>query len=299
MKTRSHRLTRAALVITSLVAPAIDASAQDTELLRQPATVPTDLAVALASAGGFGGGSDPQILVGALPEWVLPRLYLPPGARILGSAFIGPTLIGVLYVPTRQDTLVDHLERMLLLGGWNRPPSRPMGGGFQPAPSSSSRMGSRLTLCRDQQTLFAWTSRQRRDSTTLYVRLTSGGEFGICNPQRVGPMYRSPFPTLYDPEGTSGLRSLSNCERSLGGSSATRTNLRTAMPSEAILDHYGRQLQDSGWTRAINLPPTLGRTWSRPDSTGAPQQLTLTVSSMIQDSTCRIIELNVTTTQRP
>ena len=79
--------------------------AQDPRRLAQLDSIPIDLATALIGAGSV--GSDPQILVGSLPEWVTQRIVIPPGARILGSAFQGTAVVGVASVP---GTSADSTE---------------------------------------------------------------------------------------------------------------------------------------------------------------------------------------------
>ena len=89
------------------------------------------------------------------------------------------------------------------------------------------------------------------------------------------------------------------CYSSAMGSSGTQTRLKTAMSAAAILEHYGRQLADSGWTGGADAT-IVGRTWTRKDSTGSPRVLTLTVKGATpNDTTCRTVELGVESTREP
>ena len=274
--------------------------AQEREPLRQATAIPTDLASALIAAGGFGMSGDPQILVGELPEWVVSRVHLPRGAHVLGSAFFGSTVVGVVNVPAVGDSVLVALQRELLERGWKRPPLPPnTGGGFRPATSPGSPMPSeRPTLCRDQHVLSMWMSRQQAATTTIIMRLGSTGA-SMCNPPRVSMQRRpSPFPILYNPAGSDADPMSSRQCYTNFVSSGTQTRLKTPLTGEAILEHYGKQLQDSGWTRA-GVPPVLGRTWTRKDSTGAPQVLRLTVQAAPHDTTCRTVELDVQGMREP
>jgi hypothetical protein len=300
MSSRRQLVTTVVTVAMTLTS-ATTAFAQGREPLKQPASIPLDLATALIASGGFGWGTDAQILVGSLPEWVTARVYVPAGARVLGSAFIGSTVVGVISVPTSSDTLLKQFENALQQRGWKSPPTVPSrGGGFRPSPSALGSAGQRLTLCRDHQVLTGWVSRSRAATSTLMMRLSESGDVGVCNPPPYRAETRSPiWPTLFDPEGASDMRMSTTCRRSSSGSMSTGTMLKTIMSADAILGHYGRQLQDSGWAPAIMSPAIVGRTWTRPDSTGATEQLSLTVSSSPQDSTCRVINLEIKTTRQP
>ena len=295
------RVSTTILLIVGL-GRAADARAQEREPLRQPDAIPTDLASALIAAGGFGMSGDPQIIVGALPEWVAGRVVLPQGARVLGSAFFGSTVVGVISIPAEGDSVLGALHRELQERGWKTPPiPQGIGGGFRPARFAGTGNGARSerpTLCRDQHVLTMWLSRQQTMTSTIIMRLGSAGA-GVCNPPRMVRQGRpSPFPTLYNPAGSDAdMMAMRDCF-SFGGSSGTQTRLKTTMNAQGILDHYGRQLQDSGWASAVDHA-IVGRTWTRKDSTGTPSVLTLTVMSAPTDTTCRTVELDVQHTREP
>src|SRR5476651_385481 len=91
------------------------ARAQEPRRLVQSDSVPIELATALVSSGGLGGES--QILVGSFPGWVSSRLYIPPGARVLGSAFIGTAVVGVVSLSTAPEVVTADLKRELATRG--------------------------------------------------------------------------------------------------------------------------------------------------------------------------------------
>ena len=63
------------------------------------------------------------------------------------------------------------------------------------------------------------------------------------------------------------------------------------MTSTEILDHYGRQLADSGW-KQVPLTNDIARSvWQRGDSTGAQLEVTLTVSTHAGTPGCRDVEM--------
>jgi len=278
------------------------AHAQGREPLAQPTAVPLELAVGLAAAGGLGGTGDPQILVGSVPEWAARRIPAPAGGTIVGSAFLGSIVVAVLTAPT-SDSSLRFYERELLRAGWRSPPVPPVyGGGFRPAATSPAARAQRsISLCSDAHYAIVSLGRQQAATTTLLVRLmTPPGAGGSCQPSQMPPeSYRSPFPTLYNPPAAEllGTGSCSIANRS--GSSGTGARYRAPMSPEAILDHYGRQLQDSGWKSSGLAGVTVNRTWARPDSAGRPQSLTISITSSPADSTCFDLQMNVERSGRP
>jgi len=289
-------------VLTLLCATAVAprGRAQEPRRLATSDSIPVDLASALIASGGIGG--DPQILVGALPGWINNRIYVPANARILGSAFIGQTVVGVMSVPDAPEAAIEEFKRELPSRGWRSPPPQPSyGGGFRAStPFSPGGSPTYFLLCGDQQTLSTSASRHRGTNTLVVVRVsTQVGQYGVCAPPPVPiGMMRSPFPTLFNPAGAVDARMTADCGAGFGGSSGTGTNLHLAMSSEAILDHYAKQLVDSGW-RAASAAAIVGRTFTRTDSTGAPLELSLTIASSSRDSTCRDVNMQVRTLRKP
>ena len=287
-----------AVVVAALAMPP-SARAQEPRRLITADSIPRELAAALIAAGGF--GNDPQILVGSMPEWVNNRLSIPNGARVLGSAFLGTTVVAVVTMPAASDSLLVQVRNDLLRHGWTNPPPTPSyGGGFRPAPVGMMPDGAltRVMLCNDQQTLTAYAARQRGTATTITYRVTTGG-YSLCHPPQLPTSaMRSPMPTLYNPPTASDARMSGDCTNNYGGS-GTGTTLRTSMSAEALLDHYGRQMQDSGWTAGPDKASVIGRTWSRTDSTGTPIETVITVATPARDAGCRELNLQVRTMRKP
>ena len=275
-------------------------SGQEPRRLATSDSIPADLASALISAGGLGG--DPQILVGALPGWITNRIYIPANARVLGSAFNGQTVVGVLAMPDEPEAVIAELKREMPARGWKAPPPQPSyGGGFRPA-VSAPMVGPRTSfmLCGDQQMISTSASRHRGTNTLVILRVSpQTGQYGLCSPPPMPTgMMRSPLPTLFNPTGAVDARMNGDCGASFGGSSGTGTNLHTAMTSDAILSHYAKQLQDSGW-QAASAGAITGRTFTRTDSAGAPVELSLTIARSPRDSTCRDVNMQVRTLRKP
>jgi hypothetical protein len=64
------------------------------------------------------------------------------------------------------------------------------------------------------------------------------------------------------------------------------------MTSREILDHYNRQLADSGWTLVPASEGLVRSLWQRTDSTGARLEVVLTVSSHAGTPGCYDVEMN-------
>ena len=276
--------------------------------LAQPASIPTDLAVALANAGGFGVSGDPQILVGTIPEWVVAKVKVPENWRVLGSAFAGTTFVGVLQVNTNSDSLIAEFDRLQTPLGWKVPPP-PYEGvreGFQIVPASSpatraQRPDRRITRCGDGQTLSAWVSRERSLSTTVVFRLASmpaPPQNSTCNPYMPPPEFRQPrarSPLLYNPAAVRETHDRS-CARQYGpGESMTGTSTQYKLPTspEQLMEHYARQLQDSGWMPqgTTQRSVSVKRNWTKPAASGAPLNLYLEITVPPQDTLCRDVSL--------
>ena len=301
---------RSAVASVLIVSVAASVGAQQ-QPLTQPASIPFDLALALTSSGGLGTDNDPQILVGSIPEWALNRVSLPNGWRPIGSAFLGTTVIGVVQIPTANDSLIQRFQQHLERNGWKAPPQSPMnymGGGFRPAMTQTAarRAERRFQLCRDNQMVNAWIARELPLATTIAFRLStpSGNQFNQCNPPAPDPrmlaMQReSPFPILYDPAARDAM-AMASCYNAEAFSNSTETRFRGTMTPEQVLDHYARQLADSGWVAGGPASATAARTWTRPDAGGQPRQIILTVSRPPgADSTCFRVQMDARSSRRP
>lgn len=286
------------VAIVCIATSAATLGAQEPRRLAQPDSVPIDLATSLMAAGTV--GSEPQILVGSLPEWFAQRIVVPPGASILGAAFQGTAVVGVASVPgTGSESLMPDLHRELLSHGWKNPPVQPYYGGFRPASMSPGGEASRIALCQgEDQYLSVLATPHHGISTTITYRLGTYAANGPCRVQPRPAYAPPPFPLLYNPPGSPDLRTVGSCDMSLSGGGGSGTAFRGSMSAEDILKEYARQLADSGWTGGRS-GSIVGRTWTRPDSTGAPVHLSLTVTTPAQDTTCHEVNMQVRTGRKP
>jgi len=287
--------------VAPILALALAAGAQEPRRLVQADSIPLELVTALVASGGLGG--DPQILVGSMPGWVESRIVVPASMRILGSAFIGSTVVAVLRSSDSPEDAVATLKNELPKRGWKTPPPMPSyGGGFRPAPISAVPSGppTRLLFCGDQQLLNVSAVRRRGVSTDVTIRLTPVANYSPCKPPEVpASMRQSTFPTLFNPANTDIRGGTDDCARSMSTSSGTGTTLRTTMDPAALLEHYAKQIQDSGWTTPAKGGSVVGRTWTRTDSAGNPIELSLSVTSSAREASCYELSLQVRTSRKP
>lgn len=298
MKSVKLTYVNAGVVASLAVAVPATGRSQEPRRLITPDSIPRELAAALIAAGGF--GNDPQILVGSMPEWINNRISIPAGARVLGSAFLGTTVVAVVTMPAASDSVLTQVKSDLLRHGWTNPPPPPnYGGGFRPASMAATEGPlTRVTLCADQQTVTVSASRSRGVATNIVYRVNTSAGYSVCRPpqfQATRPM----FPTLYNPPTASDARMSGDCSFMFSGSNGTGATLRTPMTAEALLDHYARQMQDSGWTPSGDRVSVLGRAWTKPDSTGAPVEAVVTVTVPPRDPGCRELNLQVRTVRKP
>lgn len=293
------------VVASSLSVAASVVRAQGKEPLSQPSAVPIELATALIESGGVAGPDAPRILVGSAPEWVMPRIVVPKGGRVLGAAFQGTTVLTILNVPLASDSVIGELRRSLLDRGWKAVPvmQQPAVGGFRPAPTPASDAPiTRVTLCDGAQTLSASLLHRDAKSADVAYRISTATGMSACNPPQMAAalqMIRSPWPTLYNPAGSSDARMTGECSTTIGGSSGIGTTLRTAMTPDSVLEHYARQLADSGWKTEGERGSTIGRSFTRVDASGAPVELSITVTSTPRAESCRDVNMQVRTGRKP
>jgi hypothetical protein len=299
------RIARLLVLLTAAASlGAVPSPAQAPAPLKQPDAIPYDLASALMSAGTV--GYDPQIMVAGMPEWVSNSIVMPSGAHVLGSAFVGSTAVAILVLPPDADSVIPDMRREMFKRGWKNPPPPQTGqsGGFRPASMGNTNTDARrMTLCDDQHMLTASSARRRGMVTEVTVRISTVTPTGYstCRPFIPSAMVmaqqgtnRAAMPVLYNPSGASETGGMmEDCISPRFSAANTYANLRTSMAPQALLDHYARQLQDSGWKPMPTQPQAISRSWVRPDSAGTLLETMLTVSVSAQRAQCS--EITMTT----
>ena len=74
---------------------------------------------------------------------------------------------------------------------------------------------------------------------------------------------------------------------------STAAAVRSLVSPAAMLEFYSRQLADSGWTTVTPGPASIGRAWTRVDSSGARVETVITVATNPSDTTCRDLSMQL------
>lgn len=287
-----------------IMALAIAASAPSALAQRSggaPDSIPRALAEALLAQQsemldmlGLGDGR-PRIVVSGMPATLAQRVWIPPGARVLGGSEASGTSVAIIRSTLSPDSLAAGYRREQIARGWTRPPARPgpYMSGFVPAPTAPDDPDGALTFCSSGTVLIIRIVRVAGEQE-IAARAAGTPLSSVCTASRAMPsaaLRRDYYPTLVNPPGTGNGMS-ADCPRwnSRGGGGSTR--LSTSMSLDEILAHYGRQLADSAW-QPVTGRELVVRTWTRRDSTGAFVELSLTAVRTAAFPSCVELEMQV------
>ena len=267
-----------------------------TPALGQDQLIPKELVDGLLSSRGI---RQPMMFVGELPREMVGRIYVPKGARILGGMSTGSGGTAVLLSNARRETIVAELVTELPKLGWKSfdPASRaniysefhdapaPPGvirfadtgpqwfcgpsGGMAVNVESVGYADSRITI----------TASDVSPCTSAMPPMTDAQRAEYA----MRPTLINPPAARTDMQCFSTNQRENNFNYSTGGATA----LNTMMPSTALLDHYSKQLADSGWTLVDQ--PKVTRAWTKNDSTGKPIRYEMTIESPGPNPACRRI----------
>lgn len=284
--------------ILALLAVGVDAMTLGAQGARDAEMIPRELLLsALAVYGGFGAARPPDVQVGDIPADIRAQLPDISGMKVIGTVTMPYGTTVVLGAAISSDSLRRTLERSLKAKGYEpaKPIAReglPSAQGFIPSPDFST------AWCSAGSSLVA--STESRGSGASVVRIVVGqyAAMGRCPQQRLIVNVISDFsmlPTLYDPEGaSSNSQKCVTAYRSSSGN-GIRNIIALQLAPSMLLDHYGKQLRDSGWTRADTLGAGMrvSRSWLKRTSGGDEQYLTLSVVVPADQPQCRIVEATV------
>lgn len=287
------RIHAAVLAVLLLASPAL----ADAQRLEEP-PVPRELVDALLGSTnspmnipGLTTPSKPILTTGKLPPGIGERVYVPPGARILGGISTGSGSMSYYMTTWSRDSMLRAIIREMPKLGWKERPrqeeARPPWG-FMDPPASQDTTARGQAWCASGSGLMIVVDPGIGERK---VTLIAGGVADFICQQRenMGPAARatwSRYPTLFNPPDT-GREMCASYSSSGGG---TQGALTTPMGIGELLDHYSRQLVDSGW-KQLELP-TVARRFTKVDSTGTIDKIVeVTVSTPSYSPECR--ELNL------
>ena len=237
------RVTCVSLVLTIVAAPRLS-NAQERRLQEQnPASIPTELALALLEGAEFGSGRQPRIVVGHAPEGMLESVMSFEGGTVIGGLTSERNAIVIFAFTLPPNQVVLSLDRQLLARGWTPPPSPESTRGGFVSSAYVSAFGN--VYCRDSMPLFVTSLPAPAGGTYLKLAQRRDRDF-VCRP-REGERFSAvefKYPVLLVPPGMS---SHSSGSSSGGGSSSINTRLTGPLKPAEALAHYRAQLDAAGW----------------------------------------------------
>jgi hypothetical protein len=244
--------------------------------------VPLDLVKAAFTM--FGPGETTEILVGSIPEPLRSQLPIARGVQLLGTITMPFGTVVALTSSLSQDSLQRVVERSLEGKGYRRMSGVSQGGFASGAAPVAS------VWCSSVSYLMVRTQSPGVGRSTATIVLPEGqGRVSGCDAARPDSAMAQQIPTLYDPEGAHMTR---HCTSSSGALAfMTQNRLETSLSPGELLDHYGRQLTDSGWTAVEGRGVT--QSWSRQSPNGSVRYVTLAVSVPPDARRCRMIDLKM------
>ena len=267
------------LITSGLLLVACTAAAQ-TPTTPSPDSLPRELVEGLLRAGvSTYPGDGSAFVVGRVPTTLAPFMYVPPNARVLGGLESPNNTVVVLSVHVSREELRNMYARELPRLGWTPATGRSgfAGWGFMPAPGTG-QYGSGLEFCHIGQSLQINPTETQSGLSVIAVVRNFGGACGGRMPAFVSNSPAADAPTLVNPI-DAGMN-LPDCYQptlaSAGRSMSER--LKTSLTPDKLLEHYARQLADSGWTPAGPQGTSARRTWTHPDTGSTQREVTLTIA---------------------
>jgi len=260
-----------------------------------PDSLPRELVEALLRSGiSAYGGDGSEFVVGRVPTSLAPFLYVPRDANVLGGVENSSNTVAVFKVRMTSEELRGVYGRELPRLGWTSSSGRPgMGWGFAPAPGSGPT-GSGLEYCHIGQSLQITPNETPSGLTVTAVVRNYGGACagrvafvpaspsGVAMPSLINPPDASMNqPGCYQPQplGVGSGRSMSE-------------RLETSITADKLLEHFARQLADSGWSPAGQQAASVRRTWTRADAGGTIREITLSITPLA-NSACQEVSMQV------
>jgi hypothetical protein len=209
------------------------------ELLRK-------LALRLAIYPSDPSVSNPQLLVGQLPENLPVALPIPPNSRVLGSLIRGPQSLQVLLdVPLSEEEIRNFYQTELTAAGWEVP-EMPRGfheGGFVHS------MPIYITFWRGTRgpELRVQVFRGELSYTDVRLHLDAVKRSPAWHMRARHHDIYAVLPLLYPPSGAQQHGGGGGGNNEDVHTSAT-VELREAMNTADLVVHYTKQLEQAGWT---------------------------------------------------
>jgi hypothetical protein len=212
-------------------------------------------------------GGNVRIFNGRAPDDLGPNFYVPPGSRVLGSVVMGSAVRVFATTSIPPDSVGPMYTRALEPAGW-KPLTWRRHGGFV-----DSRRDMPLMFCREGAQLHIQRHRGSAGSNDLVLEYRDG--MGPCE-QSAGPVFarmsEPEFPTVYNPDDSSGSARARCFPRSGRSGMGTSTWIPASMTASELLRHYARQLEAAGWRPSTSAGREVAvGSWTLADSSGVKE----------------------------
>jgi hypothetical protein len=177
-----------------------------------------------------------------------------------------------------ENIRASYRQEQLRLGWTPPPPAGARGWGFVPA-TGTGQDGNSLVFCHIGQSLQV----VPYSGTTgpLIVTASVQNYSGLCGTQArfvSAPPSGLELPVLSNPDGAGmNAQACFAQNQTLGNGNSTTERLQTSLSPTQLIEHFSRQLSDSGWNVSSSAA-SVRRSWTRPDSAGLAREVTLTIN---------------------
>ena len=243
-----RQMTCVCLVLTIVGAPRVS-KAQERRLQEQnPASIPTELAVALIEGSEY-SGRQPRVVVGHAPDGMLPSVMSLEGGTVLGGLTSERGTIVVFAFTLPPNQVVLSADRQLRARGLTPPPPPPDAnrGGFVSSGFGYGGGGA-SGYCADSTGVALASLPAPGGGTYLKITQLRNQQYNFCVPRderwRMMAMPTLKFPTLLPPPGMSSMGAGAG---SGGNSASTSGHLTGPLKPAELVAHYRTQLDAAGW----------------------------------------------------
>lgn len=243
------KMTCVCLVLTIVGAPRLS-SAQDRRLQDQnPASIPTELAMALLEGGEYGWVRQPRVVVGRAPDGVLQKVTSLEGGTVLGGLTSDRSTVVVFAFTLPPNQVVLSVDRQFRARGFTPPPPPPDAnrGGFVTSGFGYGGGGAN-GYCSDSTSVAIASMPAPGGGTYLKVTQFRNPQYNFCAPRderwRIVALPTLKFPTLLPPPGMS---SMGGGGGSGGNTASISAHLTGPLKPAELVAHYRAQLDAAGW----------------------------------------------------
>jgi len=281
-----HLLTAAALSACLASPPAARAQAT----APPPDLVPRDVVMAILRSAGSQVQGDPAIfLADRLPDNLLNKVSLPPGAHVMATLESWSTTDVIGTIPMQPDSVRSWFAAEFVRRGYEAQDSPGHREPFRPAQGSVfggfCGAGTYFTVSAqgrpNGRTEFVIRTRERPtcDQTPMFGFNAGGSSWSTSG-------FNAPaLPLLVNPK-TAEIAQRCDPRGGASGSTNTQIGVSTTATPDQLIAHYGKQLDSAGWKREALTTGVVG-TWIRRDSTGRDVRVQLTALTSPAGGDCR------------